>query len=77
MGDEATYSIQGIESTSFQLDSSMNLKLTKVLYVPGIKKNLFSVSSLEDKGFWVTFMEGKTLLLHNDRNLESTIVIGV
>ena len=51
MGDETSYSIQGIGSTSFRLDSSTNLKITKILYVPGIKKNLLSVSSLEDKGF--------------------------
>ena len=40
MGDENTYTIQGIGSTSFQLDSDTNLKLTYILYVLGIKKNL-------------------------------------
>ena len=69
MGDEVTYSIQGIGSTSFQLDSDTNLKITKILYVPGIKKNILSVSALEDKGFKVTFMEGKALLWHKDSDL--------
>jgi transposase InsO family protein len=78
MEDETTYSIQGIGSTSFRLDSSTSLKITKILYVPGINKNLLSVSTLEDKGFRVTFMEGKALLLwHKDSSLESTIEIGV
>jgi hypothetical protein len=77
MGDETTYSIRGIRSTSFRLDSGTNMKITEILYVPGIKKNLLSVSALEDKGFWVTFMEGKALLWHKDSSLESAIEIGV
>lgn len=77
MGDETSYSIQGIGSTSFRLDSSTDLKITEILYVPGIKKNLLSVSALEDKGFRVTFMEGKALLWHKDSSLESAIEIGV
>ena len=77
MGDEPTYSIRRIGSTSFRLDSGTDLKITEILYVPGIKKNLLSVSALEDKGFWVTFMEGKALLWHKDSTLESAIVIGV
>ena len=75
MGDEATYLIQGIGSSSFQLDSGTNLKITEILYVPDIKKNLLSVSALEDKGFKVTFMEGKALLWHKDSDLSSAEVI--
>ena len=73
MGD----SNKGIGSTSFMLDSGTNLKITEILYVPGIKNNLLSVSTLEDKGFSVTFMEGKALLWHKDSSLESAIKIGV
>ena len=47
------------------------------MYVPSIKKNILSVSALEDKGFRVTFMEGKALLWHKDSNLSSALVIGV
>ena len=77
MGDETTYSVRGIGSTSFRLDSGTNLKITEILYVPSIKKNLLSISALEDKGFRVTFMEGKALLWHKDSSLESAIKIGV
>ena len=56
-GDETTYSIQGTGSTSFRLDSSTNLKITEIIYVLGIKKNLLSVLDFEDKGFRVTFRE--------------------
>ena len=77
MGDETIYSVQGIGSTSFRLDSGTNPKITKILYVPAIKKNLLLVSTLEDKGFRVTFMEGKAHLWHKDSSLESAIEIGV
>ena len=65
LGDDATYSIQGIRSTSFQLDFGTTLQITEILYVPGIKKNLLSVSALEDKRF-----QGN-LLLKFDQLLES------
>ena len=77
MGDETSYSIQGIGSTSFILDSGTDLKIIEIMYVLGIKKNLLSESTLEDKGFRVTFMEGKALLWHTDSSLESAIEIGV
>jgi hypothetical protein len=32
------------------------------LYVPELKKNLLSVSVLEDMGFAVTFQKGKALI---------------
>ena len=59
------------------MDSGTNLNITEILYVLGIKKNLLSVSALEDKGFLVTFMEGKAFLWHKDSSLESAIEIGV
>jgi hypothetical protein len=33
-----------------------------VLYVPGLTKNLISVSTLEDKGYEVTFRKGKVFI---------------
>jgi hypothetical protein len=32
------------------------------LYAPGLKKNMFSIEELEDKGFKVEFMDGKVVL---------------
>ena len=31
------------------------------MYVPGLKKNLVSISTLEDKGMRVSFIKGKVL----------------
>ena len=43
-GDETTYSIRGIGSTSFRLDSSTNLKITEILYVPSIEESPLGLS---------------------------------
>jgi len=42
------------------------------LYVLGLKKNLFSVATLEDKGYKVAFMDGKVFLWPKDGELNST-----
>jgi hypothetical protein len=34
------------------------------MYVPGLKKNLVSVSMLEDRGYDVIFSKGKAFLHH-------------
>ena len=52
LGDNSTYLIQGVGSTSFQLSLGDTLHVEDILYVLGLKKNLLlSVSVLEDKGF--------------------------
>ena len=38
------------------------LRVSDVLYVPGMKKNLISVSALEDKGYDVLFRRGRVLI---------------
>ena len=49
LGDNGTYAIEGIGSTS--LKSGWSLHLEEVLYVPGLKKNLLFIGVLEDKGY--------------------------
>ena len=36
--------------------------LRDVLYVPGLKKNLVSVSMIEDQGLGVSFLDGHVLI---------------
>ena len=48
LGDNGRYQVKGTGSVSFQLDCDDTLTLGKVLLVPGLKKNLISVSALED-----------------------------
>ena len=51
LGDDANYTVKESETTSsLQLESNDTLHLSDVLYVPGMKRNLVSISTLEDKG---------------------------
>jgi hypothetical protein len=50
--------------------------LSNVLYVPGLEKNLVSISFLEDKGNIITFVDGKVLSWSRDSNIENSRVIG-
>jgi hypothetical protein len=62
LGDNGTYAIEGIGSTSFKLDSGWVLHLEEILYVTGLKKNLLSVGVLEEKGYIVAFTKGKAIM---------------
>jgi hypothetical protein len=50
--------------------------MSEVLYVPGLKKNLLSISSMEDRGYAVAFVDGQVLAWPKGLSLESTKVIG-
>ena len=53
--------MKGVGSTSFHLDSEIPLHPSDVLFVLGIKMNLISISTLEDKVYNVVFAECKVL----------------
>jgi hypothetical protein len=74
LGDNARYIVKGVGTSTFQLDSDIPLQLSEVLYVPGMKRNLVFVSSLEDKGYKVTFSEGKFLAWHKNSHMDSARV---
>ena len=60
LGDDSTYKVEGVGSTSLQLDSGTVLHIDDILYVPGLKKNLLYVAGLEDKGHRVLFMDKRS-----------------
>lgn len=62
IGDNSTYPVKGIGTYSIQLRTGVTLQLKDVLFVPGIKRNLVSISGLADQGYCVTFHEDKVLL---------------
>ena len=45
-----------------------------MLYVPDLKKNLVSISTMEDKGFKVAFVDGKILIWK--KNFKEALSIG-
>jgi hypothetical protein len=72
LGDDKCYKIDGVGSISFRLESRARLHVDEVLYVPGLKKNLLSVATLEDKGYWVIFKDMKALLWAKGSHLSTT-----
>ena len=51
------------------------MKMKDVLYVPGLKKNLLSISSLLKKGFKVDFIDGEVIMWHIGKHLEDASAI--
>ena len=76
LGDDKCYKIEGVGSISFKLESRARLHVDEVLYVPGLKKNLLSVATLEDKGYWVIFKDRKALLWAKGSHLSTEEPIG-
>lgn len=64
MGDDGRYSATGLGMVTFQREQGAPLTLRDVMYVLGFKKNLVSVSTLEDRGYDVIFSKGKAFLRH-------------
>ena len=62
---------------TFQRESKPPLKVSDVLYVPGMRKNLISVSALEDRGYEVLFRGGQVLMYPRGTPADSARVIGV
>jgi hypothetical protein len=58
------------------LKTGNNVHLSNVFYVPGLEKNLVSISCLEDKGNRIAFVDGKGLSWSRDSNIENARVIG-
>lgn len=75
--DNGKYEVSGMSTLSFQLELGGNLPTNNNLYVPGLKKNLLSISSLEDKGYIIAFVDGNVLIWKKGASFEYTKVIGV
>jgi hypothetical protein len=50
LGYDYQYPIKGVGESNYKLDSENSIKMKDVLYVPGLKKNLLSISDLDKKG---------------------------
>ena len=64
MGNDEKYSVSGVGAIIFQREHGAHLTLTDVKYVPGLKRNLVSITMLEDRGYDVVFSKGKVFLRH-------------
>eukprot|EP00253_Pinus_taeda_P013514 PITA_13514 len=77
LGDDRIIRAVGVGTLTFQRESRPPLKVTKVLYVRGMRKNLISISALEDRGYEVLFVGGQALMYPRGALAESARVIGV
>jgi hypothetical protein len=77
LGDDSKHAIKGVGEASLQLDSGNPLSIKDILFVQGLKKNLLSISALEDKGFRVAFVDGQVLLWPKNSSINKATVIGV
>ena len=59
LGDDYQYPIKGSGESSYKIDSRKSMKMKNVLFVPGLKKNLLSISALDAKGMRVSFVDGQ------------------
>ena len=50
--------------------------MKNVLFVPGLKKNLLSISALDVKGMRVSFVDGQVLMWPKGNTFDDAIVIG-
>jgi hypothetical protein len=76
LGDDYQYPIKGVGESNYKLNSGTPMKMKDVLYVPGLTKNLLSISALEKKGFRVAFIDGEVLMWAKGKTMEEAIVIG-
>jgi len=69
--------MKGIRSISLELEYSGSIHLNNILYVPGLKKKLLSISDLEDKGDRVAFVNGKVLFWAKGSSIDDDRVIRI
>jgi hypothetical protein len=55
LGDDTLVRVDGCAIFTFQRDGLIPISFRDVLYVPGLKKNLILVSTLQDRGLEVSF----------------------
>ena len=77
IGDDSTHPIKGVGICTAKLKSGFSIQFTGVLYVLGIKRILVSISTLEDNGYKVTFMEGKVLAWSKNSTIKKAQTIGI
>ena len=52
------------------------MKMQDVLCIPGLKKNLLSISTLDAKGFCVAFIDGQVLMCPRGKTIDDATIIG-
>jgi hypothetical protein len=77
LGDDRAFTVAGIGTVAFRRESLPPISFIDVLFILGMKKNLISVSTLQDRGLEVTFRGTEVLIHPRGSSLDSGQVIGV
>jgi len=75
-GDNHSYAVKGIGRASFELELADNIHLNNILYMSGLKKNLFLFHVL-NKRERVALFNGKFLVWPKGFSIDSVRVIRV
>ena len=76
LGDDTVVSAVGHGTVPFERESMQPMFLRDVFFVPGLKKNLVSVSMIEDRGFGVYVLDGKVHIFPKSAGPSNSRVIG-
>ena len=76
LGDDTVVRAVARGTIRFDRESMEPMLLMDVLYVPGMKKNLVSVSMIEDRGFDVYVLDGKVHIFPKAVGPSDSRVIG-
>ena len=76
LGDDNIVRAVGVGTLTFDRGPKPPLKVSDVLYVTRMKKNLISVSTLEDRGYDVVFRSWQLLIYLRGTPTSSARVIG-
>ena len=76
LGDDYQYLIKGIGEANYKLDSRTPMKMKEVLHVLGLKNNLLSISTLDNKGYRVAFINGLVLMWPKGKSIEDAVIVG-
>ncbi|CAM8925753.1 unnamed protein product [Rhodiola kirilowii] len=69
MGNNNVCKVMGIGNINLKLNNGKLVTLSKVRYVPGLRRNLISLGSLDDSGCSYTAMNGVITVFKNDRQV--------
>ena len=76
LGNDYQYPIKVSGESSYKLDFGKSMKMKDVLFVPGLKKNLLSISALDAKGMRVAFVDGQVLMWPKGKTFDDAVMIG-
>jgi len=71
----STTKVRGKLQIEEEENHSRRLEIPDVLNAPDLKKNLVSISAMEDKGYKVTFSNGKVCIWKN--NVKYALLLGL